>query len=405
MTSPTSPTPPSSPAASASTASTPAAASPTERRVLLAVIAVTTAGVLPVFLFGGLAVQISDDLDLTAAAKGQIVFGYFSVSALSSAWSGRLTERYGPRRLMRVAAACGGLSSLAVASAQSFGWIVAAVALGGLSNALGQPAANALVVHHVAAARHGFALGVKQSAIPVATLVAGLAVPTIGLTVGWRWAFVGAGAIAFATALTIPATTGAATSRSKGTIPRDRLRPLLVLALGSCLGAGVANVLGAFTTSSAVDAGISPGAAGALLAGASALGLTLRLASGWLADRRSGGHTTAVALMLLGGGIGIVGMASDQSVVLVVGTLLAFGSGWSWPGVFNLAVVSFYPNTPAAATGVTQTGSYTGGAIGPLAMGLLVERFGYDTAWLVFAAVAVGGGAIVLQAGRLFAQR
>ena len=379
----------------------PSARKPTERRVLVAVIAITTAGVLPVFLFGGLAVQISGDLGLTAAAKGQVVFGYFTVSALSSAWSGRMTERFGPPKLMRAAAVFAGLSSVAVSTAQSFGWILAAVAMGGLANALAQPAANALVVHHVDVSRRGFALGVKQSAIPVATLVAGLAVPAVGLTIGWRWAFVGGGVIALAAALLIPATDETITVRAKSKLLPGTLRPLLVLSLGSCLGAGVANVLGAFMTSSAVDAGISPGVAGGLLAAASALGLGLRLASGWLADRRDGGHLTAVAFMLIGGGIGIVGMAFDHTTVLVIGTLLAFGSGWSWPGLFNLAVVSYYPRTPAAATGITQTGSYAGGAIGPLTMGFLVEQVGYDRAWMFFAAVAVVGGLIVLSARRL----
>ncbi len=356
------------------------------------------------FLFGGLAVQISSELDLSDSAKGQVVFGYFAVSALSSAWSGRMTERFGPQMLMRAAAAFAATSSLTVASARSFGWIFAAVAIGGLSNALAQPAANALVVYHVDASRRGFALGVKQAAIPTATLVAGLAVPTVGLTVGWRWAFVGASSIALAAALSIPSTSGTIDTRSKAKLQRGTLMPLIVLATGSCLGAGVANVLGAFTTSSAVDAGISPGAAGGLLAGASALGLGLRLLSGWLADRRDGGHVTAVGFMLIGGGVGVVGMASDQSLILVLGTLLAFGSGWSWPGVFNLAVVSFYTRTPAAATGVTQTGSYAGGAIGPLMMGFMVEQLGYDWAWLMVAIAAVVGGVTILQSRKLLAR-
>ncbi len=370
-----------------------------ERRILLAVIVVTTAGVLPVFLFGGLAVQISGDLELSAAAKGQVVFGYFFVSSASSAWSGRMTERFGPPRLMRIATLFAGASSLGVALSKSFPWIVAAVAVGGLANALAQPAANALVVQHIDPARRGFALGVKQSAIPMATLVAGLAVPVVGLTIGWRWAFVGGAAVAVAAALTIPAGSGTAQSRRDVDLRAERIGPLIVLAAGTCLGAAVANVLGAFTTSSAVDAGISAGAAGALLAGGSALGLGLRLASGWLADRRSGGHVTAVAAMLAGGGLGLVGMAADQHLVLALGTLLAFGSGWSWPGVFNLAVVTYYPRTPAAATGITQTGSYSGGAVGPLAMGFLIERFGYDRAWLVFAGVAFCA-ALVLMYGR-----
>ena len=42
----------------------------------------------------------------------------------------------------------------------------------------------------VPAGRQGLSFGVKQAAIPVSTLLAGAAVPTVALTLGWRWAFV-----------------------------------------------------------------------------------------------------------------------------------------------------------------------------------------------------------------------
>ncbi len=378
---------------------------PTERRVLISVIAVTTSGVLPVFLFGGLAVQIAADLGLSPAAKGQVVAGYFGLSALTSAWSGRLTERFGSSRLMRSAALVGATSSFGVATARSALWLMIAVAIGGLANAFAQPAANALVVRSIPKARQGFALGIKQAAIPTATLLAGLAVPTVALTVGWRWAFAAAGGGALA-ALALTPTVYRPVShqrRAIGTISGPLLRPLLVLSLGVGLGSAMANILGAFITSTAVVAGLGPGAAGLLLAAGSALGLSLRVGSGWMADRRGHGHVTAVAVMLFGGAVGVLGIASGMTGAVVIGTLLAFGSGWSWPGVFNLAVVNNYPSTPAAATGVTQTGSYTGGALGPLAMGAMVQQWGYPWAWLVVAFLALASGAVMLVGRALLA--
>ena len=95
--------------------------------------------------------------------------------------------------------------------------------------------------------------------------------------------------------------------------------------------------------------------------------------------------------------------ASVGVVLVALVALLAFGSGWSWPGVFNLAVVNSYPSTPAAATGVTQTGSYTGGALGPLAMGAMVQQWGYPWAWLVVAFLALASGAVMLVGRALLA--
>lgn len=388
------------------TPGTKAQSSPSEKRILFAVIAVTTAGVLPVFLFGGLAVQLRADLGLSESAQGLVTFGYFSVSALFSISSGRLTERIGSQRSMRAAAVLGGIALAGVALVQSYAMLLVCLAIGGLANALAQPAANALVVHAVSAGRQGLALGVKQAAIPMATLLAGLAVPSIGLTIGWRWAFALASVLAFGASLCVPAA-GAAVERKRALqVPGTKLRlpPLIVLGLGVGLGSAMANALGAFLTSSAVAAGIGAGAAGLLLALGSVLGLSFRIGSGWLADRRGDEHLTTVAAMLAGGAVGLVAIASAVPWILVLGTFVAFGSGWSWPGVFNLAVVNHHGHAPAAATGFTQTGSYTGGALGPLAMGWLVQHQGYRTAWLTFAAIAMMSAGVMLVARSMLAR-
>lgn len=382
-----------------------ATSSPSERHVLLAVIAVTTAGVLPVFLFGGLAVQLRGDLALNDSTRGLVTFGYFAVSAALSIASGRLTERYGSRAVMRAAAITGVVSLLGIAGAHSLPFVFVALAFGGLSNALGQPAANALVVRTIAASRQGLALGVKQAAIPAATLLAGVAVPTVGLTVGWRWAFVGAAVLALASTFVVPSIGTEVRTGVRGvpTAERFAVGPLVVLGVGVGLGSAMANALAAFLTSSAVASGIAAGSAGLLLALGSALGLVMRVGSGWNADRGGGDHLARVAAMLVGGALGLAAIATGLPWLVMIGAFLAFGLGWSWPGVFNLAVVNHHPRSPAAATGFTQTGSYTGAAMGPLAMGALVQHRGYSIAWFAFSGIAVLAAVVMLAARRLLA--
>src|SRR3712207_6468754 len=86
----------------------PAAGSSEERRldyrpVLLAV-AVATAGVLPAFLTGGLAVQVRDEMGFGSAALGLAVALFFVSAASASVFMGRLVERIGSHRGMRLAA-------------------------------------------------------------------------------------------------------------------------------------------------------------------------------------------------------------------------------------------------------------------------------------------------------------
>ncbi|HET7271116.1 MAG TPA: hypothetical protein VFI90_08500, partial [Rubrobacter sp.] len=71
------------------------------RPVLLAV-AVATAGVLPAFLTGGLVVQIRSELDFGSAALGLAVALFFVSASLASVVMGRVVERIGAHRGMRL---------------------------------------------------------------------------------------------------------------------------------------------------------------------------------------------------------------------------------------------------------------------------------------------------------------
>jgi MFS family permease len=380
-----------------------AGAAPSQRRVYLAVISVSTAGVLPVFLLGGLAVQVRADLGIAESTQGWIAFGYFGVSALTSALLGRLVERIGPTRGMRLAACMSTTALLGAALSGSFAVLLPALALGGMANALAQPGSNAFIVAGVPLRRNGLAFGVKQSAIPAATLLAGLAVPTVALTVGWRWAFAGAAVLAAGAAIGVPRVPAPPSRRAleqAGERP-PRVRPqvavvtLGVLGIGAGLGASSANALGSFLTSTAVDAGIDPGTAGILLSLGSGIGLATRLVLGWRADTMTGSLFRVVTTMLVVGSSGFLALAFGTPATVLAGTVVAFAAGWSWPGIFNLAVVHHNREAPAAATGVTQTGTYAGGAVGPLAFGYLVVHGGYGRAWAAFVGIALAAAAVI----------
>jgi MFS family permease len=371
------------------------------RKTVLWAIAVATCGVVPVFLTGGLAVQIRTELGFGSAALGIAVSLFFTTQALTSAPFGRMVERIGSRRGMQAASLGSSVSLLCIALFASsrnslFGFLV----LGGLANAVAQVAANLALARGVRTERQGLAFGMKQAAIPAATLLSGLAVPLVGTTIGWRWAFTGCALGAFAIACTVPETTEGQVRHHTNEHSGDmRPMPLILLALGIGLGSAAAVPLGAFTVESGVAAGLQVGFAGFLLAAGGVVGIVARLALGWLADRRSAGHLRIVANMLIAGTAGFVLLATGVSWLFVIGTLLAFGAGWGWHGLFNFAVVKYNPNTPAAATGITQTGASAGSAAGPFLFGVIAESTSYGVAWLSAGAAAMAAVAAIL-AGR-----
>ena len=73
----------------------PGATSPIALRAVFGAVTTTTVAVLPVFLTGGLAVQISRELGFDPAGLGLVVALYFLVSALASLPCGALVERFG----------------------------------------------------------------------------------------------------------------------------------------------------------------------------------------------------------------------------------------------------------------------------------------------------------------------
>lgn len=377
-------------------------------RTVASALAIVTAGQCPPFLTAALAVQIREDIGFSAGGLGLAVGAFFVVSAAGSGVLGRLVETLGWRKGMRIAGAASTASLLGIATAWSWPALVAFMAVGGIGNAIGQPAANMSLAQVVHQRRHGLVFGVKQSAIPMATLLGGLAVPVLALTVGWRWAYVLTAAAALAAMCTIPSSPAVPTppcgarprpSRSAVADAIPSLPPLVVVSLAGGLAAMVGNSLGAFLVSSAVDGGVAEAAAGAMLALGSVVGLSMRVFLGWFADRSALRPLWVMAALLVIGGIGCLLLTGENVRVLGVGTALGFGAGWAWPGLFNLAVVRSHLEAPAQATGITQTGVYLGAATGPILFGVVVQRAGYGSAWAVTAVVALLAAGLTLLGG------
>ncbi len=368
----------------------------------------TAQGMLPVYMIGGLAVQISAELGFGPRQLGIATTVYFAVSAIGSTPAGHFVQRVGAYPGIVLTAVLSGGALLGIAGlATSWATLVAMLVIAGIGNAFAQPSANLLLARGVPIAHQGFFFGVKQAAVPITTLLAGISVPLIGLTIGWRWAFVIVTVGSVVLPLISPRTprVGARADRTKA--PKghiDRL-PLTVLAAGAMLGAAAANSIGVFLVASAVDAGLSASVSGYLLAVGSGLGIVTRLIVGALADRRQGAHLIRVAVMLAGGSIGFGLLAlAEPPALFLIGTAIAFIAGWGWNGLFTFSVVRSYREAAAAATGLTQTGLWLGGMIGPLLFGLVAESRSFATAWTGAGVVMLVAAVVIVIGSRMVAR-
>ena len=365
---------------------------------------VATVGVLPVFLAGGVAVQLSDDLEMSELGLGLAVAAYFGSSSLASAPLGRLAQPVGYVKSLRIAALASGIALAGIALAPSLALLSLWLIVAGVANGLGQPAANGLLVGTVPHRRRALAFAIKQSAIPLATLLGGLAVPTLALTVGWRWAFVAASIVALAAAIRGHGGTKPPVTQEARRVPMFNIRPLLVLGGALAFGAAAANSLGAFATASAVNIGISESTAGWVQVAGSATGLAARILVGWLTDRGIGSDFGIVLIMLIGGAGGFALLGTESALLFSIGVAVGYGMGWAWPGLFTYAVSHRYEASAAAATGITQTGVYVGGVFGPLLFGFVAAEYSYQAAWLITAGCALVAAA-GMQLGRVLVAR
>jgi MFS family permease len=364
-------------------------------------IAAGAATVLPGFLVGSLALQIRADLDVSVGTVVAGVTVFFAAGALGAGPGGRLAERVGGLRAIR---ACAVVTSacllLAALSAQSVAVLLVLLAIAGLANAVCQPAINLFMADQVALDRQGLAFGIKQSAIPAAVLISGLALPVLALPLGWRPTFAICAGAALAVALVVGRAAPSFAPHPERPKPPRPSRALIITAIGAALASAGPNALGAYLVASAVDVGIAEGAAGLLSAAGSATSLVVRVLVGHRADRRRDyGFSTMVALLVAGTG-GFALLAVGEPAPFVVGALLAFSLGWGWPGLFNLAVVDANRGAPGAATGVSQIGIYVGAAAGPAVYGLLSQEIGYPAAWGVAGGVCLVGAAVIAYVAR-----
>lgn len=383
--------------------------------LMLSASALTTLGAIPPFLLGAQAVLMMDDLDFTSGGLGVAVSVFFAVAAMTTILGARILERITVRTGRLVAGLLVTTGALGVFFlVDRWALLVVAMVILGAGNAACQGVSNKTIASLLPPHRRGLGFGIKQSAVPAAIMLGGLAVPTTTEVFGWRSTYLVVGVVGLLVVVSAlfrersPAT-GVEPDRddeaasAPSSIPRvleaAPRGPLLMCGLAITFASMAANFLGAYLASWAHDVGLTIGQAGLLLAAGSASSVLVRIYSGFRADGRHGGNLSVVIGMIMAGAVCLVVIgAVPQPWVVVVFGVLAFGLGWSWPGLMLYAVARLGRDAPTQASSVVQAGAFVGGAVGPALMGWVVFAVGFREAWWCAAGAFVISGVLTLWA-------
>ncbi len=419
------------------------------------VVAALVTGLVGSFLVGAFAPEITADLGTGPAVIGRAVSAFFLTAAVSSVFGGRIVDRVGARTGYRMGLAAVATSGLVAGLLVRSGWqLVIALAIGGAAIACIDPSIARTITGSVDRSRQGIAFGIKETAVAVASMTAGFALPLLAGRATWQVPFLAIAVVAVALALVIPAGIDpghrlapitpplavpdppvpeppapspadvatdpehqpAAAARSRPVVvpvvPERPGRALALLAVAAGLAGGAGAVVATYLVTAGVSAGLEPGSAALLLSLGSIVSIGVRLAAGWQADRLPRGPLPLLAGLLVAGAVGVASLALAASLagagtevaatpgvvvlLLAVGAVLALGPGWGWSALVFLVAVRFVPGRPAQASGAMLAGLGGGGAVFPLLAGILIERAGFVTTWSAVAACMALAAALAI---------
>lgn len=366
-------------------------------------IAISAVGSLPVFLVGSLSMEEGQTLHTGAGTIALLIALFFATAAIGASVLGHFADRVGSVKMMRVGAFGTGVGAL-ILSGSGFPLLFAAgVGIAGLSYGACQPAVSRYLAENVKVTQHGIAFGLRQTGVPIATLLSGVAVSITSANGEWQLAFFAGATLAFCILFLLVVSSNAPAPYQRkihsSEIGKAEVRwPLLALLGGSLgLGAGTIYVIASFAVPSARSIGISAVYAGVLGATGGALALFSRVLAGFLADRLRFEPLRIAGFMLICGATGYLLISSEIKYLAIVGILLAFSVGSGWNALYLLSLARDFPGNSGKATGVGLAGAYVGGVAGPLIFGYVLSHHGLSLAWIVEGATAMlaGVGALI----------
>jgi MFS family permease len=253
----------------------------------------------------------------------------------------------------------------------------------------------------------GFAMGIRQTGVPIGGMVGALTLPFIALHVGgYRAALAMSAVLVIAPGvLTYVLYRESSAEHPAPSRKRDIARSMVALARDPRLIAvtipcmvlvNVQLSLNGFLTITAIQTlGVTPAAAALTFAAAFAAATIARLFWGWFSDRIMRDRVALLGMLCLVASLAAfaVALLRPASVALLVPVAILLGfSGAGWNGVMAAALAEIGgANRAGSALGLTLTAVFATSAVGPLVFGSIADHRSLAAAWVVTGFVTLIG--------------
>ena len=137
------------------------------------------------------------EFGLSFTGIGATMTVFFVISACGQALAGFLVDRFGAARVLAGGIGCFLVASLLLAVADGYGTLMVVAAFAGLGNSVFHPADFTVLNRHVSQPRLGHAFSMHGLSGNIGWALAPLFLTGLASTAGWRWAALGAAAVAF----------------------------------------------------------------------------------------------------------------------------------------------------------------------------------------------------------------
>lgn len=350
---------------------------------------------------------LRDDFELTLFELGAILSAGLLGSGIALVLAGIAVDRFGARLAMLVGSAIGAVGLLVAAAATEKALLFGAMFASGIGSAVVPVAGAGALFRVYPPRRRGWALGVRQTSVPLGGTIAAVGYPVLyavggpGLTLGVSAVAVGVTGVLFA--LVVPGE-----ARPAGRAAGRPFRAIFaapgmgrLLAVAACYIV-VLQALLAYVVPAARESGHTELTAAIAYFGVNVAAMVARIAWGKVADRNDGrrrvralvevGVLAAVGALVFAGSLHGGGV-----VVIVAATVFGLGAlGWN-----ALVYVSAGERVDEAFAGRSVAVAATvvfvlSGLVTPV-LGALADAAGWDVLWVVTAVTALLGA--VLAAG------